>query len=73
MAFYFILYYPNPNNLAEFLFIRVFLVDYLMCLSISLTVLKISKSSLSGSILINYFVVNISVTVSFSSISISSL
>ena len=34
-------------NLVEILFARVFLVDCLMCLNISLTVLKMSKSSLS--------------------------
>ena len=43
----------NPNNLVEVLFIRVFLVDCLMCLNISLIALKISKSSLSGSTLVN--------------------
>ena len=43
----------NPNNLFEILFVMVFLVDILICLNILLTVLKISKSSLSGSILIN--------------------
>ena len=52
----------NPNNLVEILFIRVFLVDCfirvflvdcLTCLNISLIALKISKSSLSGLILIN--------------------
>ena len=42
----------NPNNRVEILFIRVFL-DCLMCLNISLTVLEISKSSLSRAILIN--------------------
>ena len=42
----------NPNNLVEMLFIRVFLVDCLMCLN-SLIALKISKSSLPGSIVIN--------------------
>ena len=31
----------NPNNLAEILLSSVFLVDCLMCLNISLTVLKI--------------------------------
>ena len=44
---------PNSNNLVETLFIGVFLVDYLICLNISLTVSKIAKSSLSGSVLIN--------------------
>ena len=34
-------------------YVRVFLVDCLMCPNISLTVLKISKSSLSVSILVN--------------------
>ena len=43
----------NANNLAEILFIRVFLFDFLKCLNIPLTVLKISRSSFSGSILIN--------------------
>ena len=43
----------NPSNLVENLFIRVFLVDCIMCLNISLTVLKISNSSLSGLILID--------------------
>ena len=38
----------NPNNLLEFLFISVFLVDSLMCLNASLIALKISTSSLSG-------------------------
>ena len=35
----------NPNNLVEILLITVFLVDCLMCLNISLIVLKIPKSS----------------------------
>ena len=43
----------NPNSFVIILFIRVFLVDYLMCLNISLIVLKISMFSLSGSILMN--------------------
>ena len=43
----------NPNNLVVIFFIKVFLVDCLMCLNILLIVLKISKSSLSGSIHIN--------------------
>ena len=72
------LFLSSLNNLIEILFIKVFLVDSLICLNISLIALKISKSSLSGSILINlhptyilvpllflsfYFVVNISVAV----------
>ena len=40
----------NPYNLAEIFLISVFSVDCLICLNISLTALKISKSSLSGSI-----------------------
>ena len=68
----------NPN-LVKILLISVFFVDCLICLNISLIALKILKSSLSGSILINlqlnlnylqllsfYFVVNIPVTVSVS-------
>ena len=43
----------NPNNLVEVLFIRVFLVDCLMCQNISLIALIISKCSLPDSILIN--------------------
>ena len=43
----------NPNNFLEVLLIGVFFVDCLMCLNISLISLKISKYSLSGSILIN--------------------
>ena len=43
----------NPNNLIEVLFIVVFSVNCLMCLDILLIVLKISKSSLSRSTLIN--------------------
>ena len=42
---------PNHDNLVEILFIRVFLVERLMCLNISVVALKVSKSS--GSILIN--------------------
>ena len=62
----------NPNHLVEICFIRVFIVDSLMCLNISLIALKISKSSSSGSIITNflfycfssfYLVVNMSVTV----------
>ena len=41
------------NNLVEILFIRAFLVYCLIYLNISLIVLKISKSSLSESIVIN--------------------
>ena len=41
------------HNLVEILFIKAFLVDCLKCLNISLIALKISKSSLSVSILIN--------------------
>ena len=40
----------NPYNLAEIFLISVFSVDRLICQNISLTALKISKSSLSGSI-----------------------
>ena len=64
----------NPNNDAKILFIRTFRFDCVMCLNISLIALKISDSSLSGSILTKlhqflalssfYFVVNISVAVS---------
>ena len=43
----------NSNNLLEISFIRVFLVDCLMCLNILLAVLKISKPSLSESTLVN--------------------
>ena len=43
----------NPNNLVEILYIRVFLVDCLMYLNISLIVLKILKSSTPASLLIN--------------------
>ena len=43
----------NPNNFVETLIISVFLVDCLMFLNISLIVLKISTSSLSGTVLIN--------------------
>ena len=56
IAFDFIILFDlnlNPNNLTKILFIRAFLIDCLMCLNISMIVLKISKSSLSGSILIN--------------------
>ena len=40
----------NPSNLTEVLLVSVALVDLLTCLNISLIPLKISKSSLSGSI-----------------------
>ena len=56
IAFYFIILSDlnsSPNNLVKVLFIRAFLVDWLMCLSISLVVLKPSKTFLPGSILIN--------------------
>ena len=43
----------NSNNLVEISFYWSFLVDCLMCLSISLKALKTLKSSFSGSILIN--------------------
>ena len=43
----------NPNNLIEILLLSAFIVDCLMCLNISLIALKISTSSLSGSILTN--------------------
>ena len=43
----------NPKIAVELLLLRYLLVDCLMSLSISLIVLKISKSSLSGSIVIN--------------------
>ena len=47
----------NPNNIIEILFISVFLANWLdyclMYLNFSLIALKISKSSLSGIILIN--------------------
>ena len=52
----------NPNNLVEVLFLLslfllkfywLFLVDCLMCMTISFIALKISKSSLPGSIPIN--------------------
>ena len=65
------------NHLIEFFFITVFWVDCLICLNISLIVLKMSKSSLLKLILINlqlsscsitfcffYFIVNTSVTAS---------
>ena len=51
IAFYFIILSDlnaKPNNLVEILFIRVFLVDCLMCLNISLIVPKILRSSFSG-------------------------
>ena len=52
---------PNPSNLAKILFIKAFFSCFmllsfyhcLMCLNISLMTLKISKSSLSRSTLIN--------------------
>ena len=40
----------NLNNIVKISFIRILLVDCLMCLNISLIALKILKSSLSGSI-----------------------
>ena len=43
----------NPKFAVELLLVRYLLINCLMCLSISLIVLKISKSSLSGSIVIN--------------------
>ena len=43
----------NSNNLIEILFIRVFLVNCLMCLNTLKISSKISKSFLSVSILIN--------------------
>ena len=75
----------NPNNLLEILFIRVFVVNCLMCLNISFIALKLSKSSLSRSIQINsqsspciafWFVILLSIYQSlcpFSSIFIASL
>ena len=56
IAFDFVLLFnlnSNPNNLVEVFFIRVFLIACLMCLNISLIVLKMSKSSLLWSILTN--------------------
>ena len=47
--------HSNLNNLIEILFIRVFIVDRLVCLNISLIALKTSKSSLSVSILTSRF------------------
>ena len=74
IAFDFVILSDLNSNLVESLFLKIFLVDCLLCLNISLTALKISKSSLSRSILISlqpnlklesfYFIVNISATVS---------
>ena len=43
----------DPNNFVEIFIIGIFLVDSLTVLNTSLIVLKMSKSSLSESILIN--------------------
>ena len=43
----------NSNNLVEIWFVRALFVDCLICVKISSIALKISMSSLSGSILIN--------------------